>query len=110
MNLLLINNKKVVRAIPFDKLEIDENNVKYEDKEGPAALEGIKLDFYVVEELYEEGRELSDEEMEFIKTNDKKEKYIKLNLEEENKILKQENEMNAIAIMELAQFMMGGDV
>lgn len=108
MNILLVDENKVIQVIPFKTLEINGKDIKYENDEGPAILEGIKPDIYVVEDSYEVDQELSDDDVDHLQSIDKKEDFIKLSLEERLEQLKTEKEMSDMALIELAQILLGG--
>jgi len=79
---------------------VNGQDVQWED----GSMTGIKLPFLLLEDdVLVEGR--VDEAL---ISQDKKENFPLVDLEEENKILKDENKMNAMAVMELAEMIFGG--
>lgn len=79
---------------------VDGNNVIWE----VGSLHGIKLPFL----LLEDDVEVHESVDEAIIGLNLSEQYLKVDLLEENKKLKEENKLNAMAIMELAEMIFGG--
>lgn len=104
MKIVLVDDNKVIAVYAAKNVEINGKNIKYKNDEGPAELNGVLADFYVVEESYEIDQELSDEELDHLQSIDKKEEYIKLNLEEENQLLKERLRATEMAVLSLLDF------
>lgn len=105
MNIVLVSDNKVMEVISVKTIEVNKNNIKYENEEGPAELNGVLADFYIVDnDAYEINQELSAEELNDLQTVDKKEEFKHIDLEAENAELKTRLESAEMAIIGLMDF------
>ena len=103
MKLVLYDEKTLeVRQIEEDIRSpvVDGNNVIWE----VGSVKGIKLPFLLLEDDVEVLEVVNETIIEL----DLSEQFLKVDLLEENRRLKEENQLNAMAIMDLAEMIFGG--
>lgn len=101
MKLVIYKDNEIIQTFEgLEGVEVDGNNITW----STGSAKEVNVDFIVLDNEVE----IPDELTSTIISLDKKDTIKKIDLYEENRKLKEENQLNALAIMELAEIISGG--